>query len=117
MACLKSSISWCNVHALQPTISMSVTLKNDLSAEVFFKQLLDIGNGKIDFHKNTQLIKFPKNICNIDDLKNALIKNVFPIIHDNYRNHQSNGLTKIIDVYEIILKIQKKNIFFNFSFV
>jgi len=38
---------------------MRVALQNDLSAEVFFKQLLDIGNGKMEYHENTKLIKLP----------------------------------------------------------
>jgi len=55
---------------------MRVTLQNNLSAEVFPKQLLDIGNGKMECHENTQLIKFPKNVCNIVNSKNALIESI-----------------------------------------
>jgi len=58
---------------LQLTKNLRVTLQNDLSAEVFSKQLLDIGNGKMEFHENTKLIKLFENVCNIVDLKNALI--------------------------------------------
>jgi len=67
---------------------MRVTLKYDLFSEVFPKQLLDIGNGKLECHKNTQLIKMPENVCNIVDSKSALIESVFPNIRDNYSNHQ-----------------------------
>jgi len=35
---------------------MRVTLQNDLSAEALSKQLLDVGNGKMERHENTQLI-------------------------------------------------------------
>jgi len=62
---------------------MRVKLRNDLSAEVFSKQLLDIGNGKMESHENTQLIKLLEHFCNVVDLTNALIENVFPNIRDN----------------------------------
>lgn len=111
-ACLKSSILWRSVHTLRLTINMRVTLQNDLSAEVFSKQLLDIGNGKIGFHENTQLIKLPENFCNIVDSKNALIESVFPNIRDNYRNYQWLSerailAAKNVDVDEINFKIQE----------
>jgi len=66
---------------------MRVKLQNDLSAEIFFKQLLDIGDGKIKCHENTQLIKLLENVCNIVDSINALIESVFPNVRDNYSKH------------------------------
>jgi len=67
---------------------MSVTLKNDLLANVFFQKLLNISNGKIKCQENTELIKSPEYVCNIVDSIIVLIKKVFLNIHDNYGNHQ-----------------------------
>jgi len=62
-ACLMSFVLWRNVNTLQLTKNMRFKLKNDLSAEVFSKQLMDIGNGKVEYHENTRLIKMPQNVC------------------------------------------------------
>jgi len=57
---------------------MRVTLQNNLSGEVFSKQLLNIGNGKMKCHEFTQLIKLLEHFYNIVDLQIALIERVFP---------------------------------------
>ncbi|EFN61253.1 Uncharacterized ATP-dependent helicase YHR031C, partial [Camponotus floridanus] len=46
-ACLKASILWRYVKNLKLTTNMRVALQNDISAEVFSKGLLDIGNGRM----------------------------------------------------------------------
>ncbi|XP_067125076.1 ATP-dependent DNA helicase pif1-like [Centruroides vittatus] len=46
-ACLKSSVLWRHVNKLTSKTNMHVELQNDVSAEHFAKQLLDIGNGKM----------------------------------------------------------------------
>jgi PIF1 helicase. len=43
-ACLKQSFLWRSVETLRLIINMRVQLQNDPSAQVFSKQLLDIGN-------------------------------------------------------------------------
>ena len=44
---------------------MRVQLQHDESAEVFAKQLLDIGNGKMEMDASIHCITFPKNFCQI----------------------------------------------------
>lgn len=39
--------------------NMRVQLQNDPSAQVFPKQLLDVGNGEIELHQDSQYIKLP----------------------------------------------------------
>ena len=45
---------------------------------VFSKWLLDIGNGEIEMHQNTQYIKLPDNFYTAVGLKSELIESVFP---------------------------------------
>lgn len=65
---------------------MRVQLQNDQSAEVFSRQLLDIGNGQLPIDE-TRRISFPDNFCNLVTSKEELIEKVFPNIQINYRNH------------------------------
>ncbi|GFW74313.1 ATP-dependent DNA helicase [Trichonephila clavipes] len=65
---------------------MRVQLQNDRSAEVFSRQLLDIGNGQLPIDETRQ-ISLPDNFCNLVTSKEELISKVFPNIHINYRNH------------------------------
>jgi hypothetical protein len=87
-ACLKSSTLWRNVHTLKLTENIRVRLQNDSSAERFAKQLLDIGEGKMQVDANTQSITLPNDFCQIKATKTELINSVFPNIQRNYRNHQ-----------------------------
>jgi hypothetical protein len=48
---------------------MRVQLQNDPLAKIFSEQLLDIGNGKIELHPNTQCIKLLDNFCNVVQTK------------------------------------------------
>ncbi|GFS97744.1 ATP-dependent DNA helicase [Trichonephila clavipes] len=85
-ACLKYSTLWRHVHILQLTTNMRVQLQNDRSAEVFSRQLLDIGNGQLSIDETRQ-ISLPDNFCNLVTSKEELISKVFPNFHINYRNH------------------------------
>ncbi|GFW17608.1 ATP-dependent DNA helicase [Trichonephila clavipes] len=85
-ACLKYSTLWRHVHILQLTTNMRVQLQNDRSAEVFSRQLLDIGNGQLSIDETRQ-ISLPDNFYNLVTSKEELISKVFPNIQINYRNH------------------------------
>ena len=65
---------------------MRVELENDQSGEVFSKQLLDIGNGKITVDSSSGYITFPTNFCHLTETKTKLIEKVFPNIAQNYKN-------------------------------
>lgn len=67
---------------------MRVHLQRDASAATFSKQLLDIGNEKIPIDALTKCISFPSNFCVIVPSIEELIKNVFPRIATNYKNHE-----------------------------
>ncbi|GFV91223.1 transposable element Tcb1 transposase [Trichonephila clavipes] len=71
-ACLKYSTLWRHVHALQLTKNMRVQLQNDPSAEVFSRQLLDIGNGQLTIDETRQ-ISLSDNFCNLVTSKEELI--------------------------------------------
>ncbi|XP_071642994.1 ATP-dependent DNA helicase PIF6-like [Temnothorax longispinosus] len=86
-ACLKSSVLWRHVKKLTLKINMRVQLQNDASAEGFAKQLLDIGNGKIEIDRSTQCITLSTNFCKMTSTKEELILKVFPNIACNYKNH------------------------------
>lgn len=111
-ACLKQSILWRNVETLRLTKNMRVQLQNDPTAQEFSKQLLDLGNGEIEFHQDTQHIRLPDNFCTVVQTKNELIESVFPDILNNYLNHDwlSNRAilaAKNVDVDLINYQIQQ----------
>uniref|UniRef100_A0A0K8UVS5 ATP-dependent DNA helicase n=1 Tax=Bactrocera latifrons TaxID=174628 RepID=A0A0K8UVS5_BACLA len=86
-ACLKTSVLWKYVKNIKLTTNMRVVLQHDVSAEIFSKALLDIGNRKIKADTNTGLISFPPNFCHFTTSKEELISKVFPSIGVNYKNH------------------------------
>lgn len=91
---------------------MRVQLQNDPSAQIFFEQLLNIGNGKIELQPNTQCIKLPDNFCTVVQDKNELIQSIFPDIQNNYLNHEwlsqrAISAAKNVDVDEINFQIQQ----------
>lgn len=112
-ACLKSSSLWRNGHTVKLTTNMRIQLQNDASADRFAKQLLDIGNGKMPYIDNSQLIAVPNDFCTITATKDELIASVFPDIAQRYRNHQWLSerailAAKNIDVDALNTKIQEK---------
>ncbi|XP_023231405.1 uncharacterized protein LOC111631398 [Centruroides sculpturatus] len=92
---------------------MRVELQNDVSAECFSKQLLEIGNGKMAIDRSTQCITLPTNFCKMTSTKGELIQKVFPNIVRNYKNHQWLSAHAILaaknkDVYDINFSIQNR---------
>jgi len=111
-ACLKQSFLWRSVETIRLTINMRVQLQKDPSAQIFAKQLLDIGNGRIELHPNTQYIQLPDNFCTFVETKRELIDSVFPAILKNYLNHNWISERAILaaknsDVDEINFQIQQ----------
>lgn len=85
-ACLKSSVLWRHVQKLTLKINMRVRMQNDPSALEFSKQLLQLGNGKLQIDA-AGLIQLPTNFCTISQSKEQLINSVFPNILQHYKNH------------------------------
>lgn len=112
-ACLKASNLWKHVKVLHLSKNMRVELQNDQSGNIFSKQLIDIGNGKVPIDILTGCINFPQSFCQLTRSKDELIEKVFPDVSQNYRNH--NWLSerailaaKNIDVNELNFKIQEQ---------
>ncbi|GFV26559.1 ATP-dependent DNA helicase [Trichonephila clavipes] len=96
---------------------MRVQLQQDESSERFAKQLLDIGNGKMeivcDESTHTHCITLPENFCHIVKSTDELIAKVFPNLSQNYKNNQWVSerailAAKNIDVNLINCSIQNK---------
>ncbi|XP_050338325.1 ATP-dependent DNA helicase PIF6-like [Bactrocera neohumeralis] len=110
-ACLKSSILWRHVQTMTLNINMRVQLNNDPSAYHFSKQLLDIGNGKIQ--STNGFITLPNNCCTIVESHDELIDRVFPNIVGNIMNHtwlreRAILAPKNVNVNDINFEIQEK---------
>lgn len=71
-AYLKLSILWKYVKTLKLNMKMRVELQNDRFAEVFAKQLLDIGNAIIPVDISSGYITFHTNFCNFTEHKTEL---------------------------------------------
>lgn len=95
-ACLKSSNLWRYVKTLQLTTNMRVFLQQDETANVFAKQLLDIGNNKVAVDTSTGFITLPTDFCHITGSKEELIKRVFPDIAQQFNNHNWLGERAIL---------------------
>ncbi|GFX49106.1 hypothetical protein TNCV_3077241 [Trichonephila clavipes] len=87
-ACLKSSILWRHLQKLTLKTNMRVQLQRDASAENFAKQLMDVGNGRMEIDESIQCITLPANFCKITESIDELVQKVFPNIAQNYKNHQ-----------------------------
>ncbi|XP_017484852.1 PREDICTED: uncharacterized protein LOC108373467, partial [Rhagoletis zephyria] len=85
-ACLKASHLWNYVEKITLTTNMRVHLLQDTSAQIFSKQLLDIGNGKVHIDRTTNEISFPSNFCQVQQSIQDVIDRVFPNLTINYRN-------------------------------
>lgn len=68
-------------------MNIRAALQNGRSGEVFSKQLLNIGNGKIPVESLSGYFKLPANFCHFTESKTELIEMVFPNIAQNYNNH------------------------------
>ncbi|XP_076756487.1 ATP-dependent DNA helicase Pif1-like [Xylocopa sonorina] len=73
---------------LNTNIYIIVQLQQDESSERFAKQLLDIGNGKIEMDESTYCITLPENFCHIVKSTDELSAKVFPNVSQNYKNNQ-----------------------------
>lgn len=95
-ACLKSSNLWQYVKTLHLTTNMRVFLQQDETANVFAKQLLDIGNNKVAVDTSTGFITLPTDFCHITDSKVELIQRVFADIAQKFNNHNWLGERAIL---------------------
>ncbi|GFV24990.1 ATP-dependent DNA helicase [Trichonephila clavipes] len=87
-ACLKSSVLWRHLQKLTLKTNMRVQLQQDVSVGNFAKQLMDIGNGRMEIDESTQCITLPANFCKITESIDELVQKVFPNIAQIYKNHQ-----------------------------
>ncbi|XP_063907386.1 ATP-dependent DNA helicase PIF1-like [Zophobas morio] len=87
---------WRYVKTLQLTTNMRIFLQQDETANVFAKQLLDIGNNKVAVDTSTGFITLPTDLCHITDSKEELIQRVFPDIAQKFNNHNWLGERAIL---------------------
>ena len=80
-ACLKPSFLCKNVKILNLSKNMRVELQNPRPVQIFWKQLIDIGNDKIPVDV------FPVNFCQFIESKTKLMQKMFPKVARNYRDH------------------------------
>ena len=83
------------VRKISLKTNMRVQLQHDESAEVFAKQLLDIGNGEMEMDAYTHCITFPENFCQIVESGEVLIANVFFRIYRRILK-TINGLVNVL---------------------
>jgi hypothetical protein len=69
------------------TISILTIQSKKAACRRFSKQLLDIGDGKVNTDE-TGCTKLPTDFCTIIDSQDALINQIFPNIHRQYTNHE-----------------------------
>ncbi|GFW40603.1 ATP-dependent DNA helicase [Trichonephila clavipes] len=110
-ACIKSSDLWRQLQKLTLKTNMRVQLQRDASAGNFAKQLMNIGNGRMEIDEFTQCITLPANFCKITESIDELVQKVFPNIAQNYKNHhwlstRAILAAKNIDVNNINFTIQ-----------
>lgn len=75
------------MKTLRLTTNMRVFLQQDQSADVFPKQLLDIGNGKVAVDTSTEFITLPTDFCQLTESKEELIQRVFQNVVQQFKNH------------------------------
>ncbi|XP_055901879.1 uncharacterized protein LOC129938377 [Eupeodes corollae] len=82
-ACLKSSNLW--QYVVDTPLNMRVFLQHNETANVFAKQLLDIGNNKVAMDNSTGFITLPTDFCHIKDSKEELIQRFFEDIVQKFK--------------------------------
>ncbi|XP_036332234.1 uncharacterized protein LOC118743575 [Rhagoletis pomonella] len=110
-ACLKSSVLWRHIQKVTLKTNMRVKVQRDTSAGNFAKELIDIGNGRMQIDDSTQCITLSANFCRITESIADLVQKVFTKIAQNYKNHQWLSTCAIlaaknIDVNTINITIQ-----------
>lgn len=86
-ACINRSPLWSKVKKLTLSINMRVQLKKDNKAKEFSDVLLQIGDGKIREFEGK--INIPKELCNVVDSAESLIKKIYPEIKNVATKHYS----------------------------
>jgi hypothetical protein len=69
------------------TISILAIRSKKAACRRFSKQLLDIGDGKVTTDE-TGCIQLPTDFCTIIYSQDALIDQIFSIVHRQYTNHE-----------------------------
>jgi hypothetical protein len=87
-ACLKASYLWNHVSKLSLTTNMRVQLHNSSTAQSFSKQLLALGDGRVQCDPSTGCITFSADFCSQVQSVVDLLDNVFPNIENNYSQTQ-----------------------------
>eukprot|EP00102_Acyrthosiphon_pisum_P013585 XP_008183218.1 PREDICTED: ATP-dependent DNA helicase PIF1-like [Acyrthosiphon pisum] len=108
-ACQKSSNLWRYVKTIQLTTNMRVFLQQDETANVFAKQLLNIGNNKVEVDSTTGFIRIPTDFCHITDSKEELIHRVFSDIAQQLNNHNWLGERAILAARNILVDVDDLN--------
>ncbi|XP_036320445.1 uncharacterized protein LOC118734957 [Rhagoletis pomonella] len=73
------TVLWRNIQKLTLKTNMRVQLQRDTSAGNFAKELMDIGNGRMQIDDSTQCITLPANFCRITESIAELVqKNGIP---------------------------------------
>jgi len=85
--CLKNSALWRYVRKITLSNNMRGNLLENVSAQTFAKQLLDMGADKFPVVPERQVILFPLHFCTLQSSIENLEKKVFSNIANNFRNH------------------------------
>lgn len=91
-ACLKASILWSSVKNLTLNTNMRVHLHDDLDADKFASQLLDIGNGSVSYDRSDFTIALPVDLGVLVKDRRVLIEKVYPNL--NVNNLRSEWLSE-----------------------
>lgn len=87
-ACLKKSFIWHHVKKISLTTNMRAQISGNQKAQLFAKKLLQIGEGTFPIDKDSGQIILTKDLCNIVETPDQLIKNIYPNIRRNYVNSE-----------------------------
>lgn len=87
-ACIKSSILWKHVKILTLTTNMRIKMNTSKDSTLFAKQLLDLGEGKIQVNNLTNDIILPEKFCRFTSSLTDLIDKIFPNLNINYKNYE-----------------------------